>query len=190
MTDDRRAKIALLQQASFGDNVIAQHGGSARAGKRKTSRPLEPTLPLYVLLRSSRARGKWSLKRAGARATIDEILHELCQRHNIKLFAFATAMDQIHLLLRAKTRASFQSFLRAFAGLVARHITGARKGNPTGRFWDTLTYSRVLNWGEEFDTVQALLAAEDLDTLMLLHQPPKGRAKRSGAVSAGSDERP
>jgi REP element-mobilizing transposase RayT len=185
MTDDRRSKPALFQQATFGSDVVAQHGGRARVGKRKTSRPLEPTLPLYVLLRSSRAKGKWSLKRAPTRSAIEETLRELSQRHGIKLFAFATGADQIHLLLRAKARASFQSFLRAFAGLVARHVTGARKGKPAGRFWDTLTFSRVLQWGEEFDTVSALLAADDLDALIALNQPPKVRLKRAmNAVSA------
>lgn len=181
MTDDRRSKLALLQQATFGSDVVAQHGGRARLGKRKTSRPLEPTLPLYVLLRSSRAKGKWSLKRAPTRTAVEETLRELSARHGIKLFAFATGADQIHLLLRAKSRLSFQSFLRAFAGLVARHVTGARKGKPAGRFWDTLTFSRVLQWGEEFDTVNALLAADDLDALLALNQPPKARPKRLAA---------
>jgi hypothetical protein len=87
-------------------------------------------------------------------------------------------------LLRAQSRENFQAFLRAFAGLVARQVTGARKGKPSGRFWDALTYSRVLNWGEEFDLVNSLLATDDLDALALLRQPPKttrSSAKRATA---------
>jgi hypothetical protein len=173
MTEDRRAKLSLLQQSTFGSGVKAQHGGASRTGQRKTSRPLEPTLPLYVVLRSARARGKWSLARPPTRTAVKETLRVLSQRHSIKVFEFSNGGDQVHLLLRAQSRASFQAFLRAFAGLVARQVTGARKGKPSGRFWDALTFSRVLNWGEEFDLVRGLLAAEDLDALALVHEPKR-----------------
>ena len=173
MTDDRRAKLTLLQQSTFGTGVKAQHGGVSRTGQRKTSRPLEPTLPLYVVLRSSRARGRWSLARPPTRTAVKETLKSLSSRHGIKVFEYSNGGDQVHLLLRAQSRPSFQAFLRAFAGLVARQVTGARKGKPSGRFWDALTYSRVLKWGEEFDLVKSLVAGGDLDALATLHQPPK-----------------
>ncbi|HMI83073.1 MAG TPA: transposase [Polyangiaceae bacterium] len=173
MTEDRRAKLSLLQQSTFGTGVQAHHGGTSRTGQRKTTRPIEPTLPLYVVLRSSRARGKWSLSRAPTRTAVKETLRVLSQRHGIKIFEFSNGGDQVHLLLRAESRASFQAFLRAFAGLVARQVTGARKGKPSGRFWDALTFSRVLNWGEEFDLVRGLLAGGDLEALANIHQPPK-----------------
>jgi hypothetical protein len=173
MTEERRAKLSLLQQSTFGIGVQAEHGGAARTGQRKTSRPLEPTLPLYVVLRSSRARGKWSLARVPTRTAVKDTLRTLAQRHGIKVFAFSNGGDQVHLLLRAQSRPSFQAFLRAFAGLVARQVTGARKGKPSGRFWDTLTFSRVLQWGEEFDLVSRLVDNDDLDALALLREPPK-----------------
>jgi len=185
MTEDRRAKLSLLQQSTFGTGVKAQHGGTSRTGQRKTSRPLEPTLPLYVVLRSSRARGKWSLARPPTRTAVKETLRALSARHGIKVFEFSNGGDQVHLLLRAESRASFQAFLRAFAGLVARQVTGARKGKPSGRFWDALTYSRVLKWGEEFDLVRGFLAGGDLDALALLHQPQKTPAKRAVSARAG-----
>src|SRR6185503_13386705 len=117
--------------------------------------------------------GKWSLSRHPTSNAVKETLKVLSERHRIKVFEFSNGGDQVHLLLRAQSRASFQAFLRAFAGLVARQVTGARKGKPSGRFWDALTYSRVLNWGEEFDLVRGLLAGGDLESLAQLHQPQK-----------------
>jgi REP element-mobilizing transposase RayT len=187
MTDDRRAKLTLLQQSTFGTGVKAQHGGVSRTGQRKTSRPLEPTLPLYVVLRSSRARGRWSLARPPTRTAVKETLKALSSRHGIKVFEYSNGGDQVHLLLRAQSRQSFQAFLRAFAGLVARQVTGARKGKPSGRFWDALTYSRVLKWGEEFDLVKSLVAGGDLDALATLHQPAKApRLAARGKANAGN----
>jgi REP element-mobilizing transposase RayT len=159
--------------SSFGPEVEAQHGGPTRTGQRKTSRPLEPTLPLYLALRSSRARGKWSLLRPSTESRLQEILRELSQRHGVKVFEFANGGDQIHLLLRAKSRAGFQAFLRAFAGLTARLVTGAKKGKPSGKFWDALTYSRVLAWGKEFDSVRELVAKGNIDALEPLARPKK-----------------
>jgi hypothetical protein len=167
-----------LDDQSFGPEVEAQHGGVSRSGQRKTSRPLEPTLPLYLALRSSRARGRWSLQRPITEARIQEILRELSQRHGIKVFEYANGGDQIHLLLRAKSRPGFQAFLRAFAGLTARLVTGAKKGKPTGKFWDALTYSRVLAWGKEFDSMRELVGKGDLEALEPLLQTKK-RARGS-----------
>jgi REP element-mobilizing transposase RayT len=167
---------SLINESTFGPEVEAQHGGVTRTGQRKTSRPIEPSLPLYLVLRSSRARGKWSLQKTTTESRVQEILRELSQRHGIKVFEFANGGDQIHLLLRAKSRQGFQAFLRAFAGLTARLVTGAKKGKPSGKFWDALTFSRVLSWGKEFDSVKDLLSKGDLDGLDPILRPKRRRA--------------
>ena len=172
-TENEGGKTPVLEEPSFGPEVEAQHGGPTRTGQRKTSRPLEPSLPLYLALRSSRARGKWSLQRPTTEARINEILRELAQRHGVKVFEYANGGDQIHLVLRARSRPGFQAFLRAFAGLTARLVTGAKKGKPSGKFWDALTYSRVLAWGKEFDQMRELVARGDLDALEPLLRPKK-----------------
>jgi hypothetical protein len=79
--------------------------------------------------------------------------------------------------MRAKSRPGFQAFLRAFAGLTARAVTGAKKGKPAGKFWDGLTFSRVVAWGEEFERVSSCLADGDLDSLAVLTEMPKKRAR-------------
>lgn len=173
----------LFPDQSFGPDVEPQHGGPTRTGQRKTSRPLEPSLPLYLALRSSRARGKWSLVRPATESRIRELLRELAQRHGVKVFEYSNGGDQIHLLLRAKSRAGFQAFLRAFAGLTARLVTGAKKGKPSGKFWDALTYSRVLTWGKEFDALRELLAKGDLEALEG-QIGPKKRSRTSGSARA------
>jgi REP element-mobilizing transposase RayT len=167
---------SLINESSFGPEVEAQHGGVTRTGQRKTSRPIEPSLPLYLVLRSSRARGKWSLQKTTTESRVQEILRELSQRHGIKVFEYANGGDQIHLLLRAKSRQGFQAFLRAFAGLTARLVTGAKKGKPSGKFWDALTFSRVLSWGKEFDSVKDLLSKGDFDGLDPILRPKRRRA--------------
>ena len=42
-------------------------------------------------------------------------------------------------------------------------VTGARKGNPVGRFWDQLAYSRVLTWGRQFKVLQNYIAKNTVE---------------------------
>jgi len=58
--------------------------------------------------------------------------------------------NHLHLLARARRRADFQSFLRDLGGSLAIAVTGARKGNRIGRFWDKLAWSRVVAIPPEF----------------------------------------
>jgi REP element-mobilizing transposase RayT len=172
-----KGKAKDFEATTFGDGVEPRHGGQTKTGQRKTSRPLEPSLPLYLVLRSSRARGAWSLKRPTTEARVKETLVTLAKRHKIKIFEFVNGGDQLHLLVRAQSRPGFQAFLRAFAGLTARAVTGAKKGKPAGKFWDALTFSRVVAWGEEFDRISGWLGKGDLDVLSALSEVPRKRAR-------------
>jgi hypothetical protein len=59
-------------------------------------------------------------------------------------------------LVRARRREAFQAFLRSFSGIVARIVTGARRGLPLrgGPFWSALAWSRIVTWGREYGTVR------------------------------------
>jgi len=32
-------------------------------------------------------------------------------------------------------------------------ITSARKGHPQGKFWDSLAFTRIVNWGKDFERI-------------------------------------
>jgi len=161
---------------TFETGVEAQHGGVAHTGRRKSARPLEPTLPLYIVLRSSRAQGSWSLKRPDLEPRIHQTCYTLAERYGVQIIEYANGGDQLHLLVRMDSRAGFQAFLRAFAGITARHVTGARKGKPTGKFWDALTYSRVMSWGVEFEELRNSLSRNEL-SLPTTSDPPSSRIR-------------
>src|SRR5690606_1064530 len=107
-------------------------------GKRKLERPLDPKRPLHVTLKSTRARGPWSLLNPRHRYCIEDRLHATARKHKLKIYRFQNVGNHLHLLVKAPTRAAFQAFLREFAGRIAMLVTRARKGHPVGRFWDAL----------------------------------------------------
>jgi hypothetical protein len=147
----RRTRINLSQarRAAFAVSDTA-HGGTVRQGRRKLERPVSSRFPMHVVLHSHRAKGDWSLGRHSR--AIRKILGICAQRNGVKLHGFANVGSHLHLLVRARRREAFQGFLRSFAGLVARAVTGARKCRPLvgGPFWTSLAWSRVVHWGREY----------------------------------------
>jgi REP element-mobilizing transposase RayT len=135
---------------------------------------------MHVVLRSTRARGPWSLRRKEADHRIRSTMRALAQRYDLKVYEFANAGNHIHMLVRARKRDLFQAFLRAFAGIIARQVTGARRGRPIGRFWDDLAYSRILHWGREFSLVGDYVVQNELEARGLIpYVPRRWKAARS-----------
>lgn len=83
-------------------------------------------------------------------------MHTCAERTGVRVYDFANVGSHIHLLVRARQRRDFQAFLRSFAGIVARSVTGARRGRPLrgGPFWSALAWSRVVAWGRDYAGVR------------------------------------
>ena len=92
------------------------------------------------------------------------LMDRLASRYDVRIYQFANAGNHLHFLLRARSRIGMQSFLRTFAGFVARAVTGARKGLPVGRFWAWTAYSRVLTWGRQFDVVRRYIFYNEMES--------------------------
>jgi hypothetical protein len=74
----------------------------------------------------------------------------MARRFGVRVYDFANVGSHLHLLVRVRRREAFQGFLRSFAGIVARRVTGARRGRPAGPFFSALAWSRVVAWGRDY----------------------------------------
>ena len=72
------------------------------------------------------------------------------------------------LPLPRKIYICFSPRLRTVAAVLARRVTGARRGNAVGRFWDAPAYSRLLTWGREFAAVRGYCARNRLEAIGFL----------------------
>ena len=126
------------------------HGGNLRKGKRKEYRPIDTRTYLHVTMRSTRARGTYSLLTPKNRHHVKEILKKSAQRHKVEIYRFVNVGNHLHLILKARERKAIQNFLRQATGHIAQVITGALKGKSKGKFWDHLAYSRIVRWGRDF----------------------------------------
>lgn len=141
------------------------HGGDLRPGRRKIARPFDPKQALHLVLRSSKAQGKWSMLTPANCREVHDFTHRLADRWGVRVYRYANVGNHLHLLIKARSRAVFQRFLRELSGGIAMRVTGARKGAALSRdgdgttrgFWDDLAFSRIVHWGRDYNGVALYL---------------------------------
>jgi len=75
--------------------------------------------------------------------------------------------------LKSADKTNLQNFLRTFAGIIPRVVTGARKGNACGKFWDSLAYSKLLTFGRQFKNTSNYIAKNTLETFGIIPNSPE-----------------
>lgn len=151
-----RQQLNLFTTSKFPNlsGLELEFGGKLRKGRRKIARPIDPKRSMHVVLRSSRARGKWSLLHPKNVRRVRAEVDRAAIRFRVKIHGFSNVGSHVHLIAKAPTREAFQRFLKTASGRIAAKVTGAKKGNSVGRFWDHLAYSRVVSWGRDFINTQ------------------------------------
>lgn len=153
------------------------HGHEIRKGRRKLFRPVDPGKPLHLVFRSERAKGNWSFRRFKHIEHIRKLAYVLAKGNQVKIIQYANAGNHIHLLVHAKDRDGFKRFTRTFTGLVARIVTGAKRGNAVGKFWDSLFFSRVVEWGRAYFTAKGYVLQNQLEADGLVAYKPRKRPR-------------
>ena len=120
-------------------------GGETSKGHRKLRRPLDRKRPIHLVLKSSHAKGALSMLSRRNRLEVKRIFQQRARQFGVTIHGFENMGNHIHAALTFRRKEEFQNFLRTVSALIARHVTGARKGNPFGkRFWDHLAFTRVV----------------------------------------------
>jgi len=171
------------------------HGGYESTGKRKTLRPFTSKVPVHIVMKSSRAKGAWTMNQRKHRAAIMAMTYVYADRFKVHVYRFANVGNHLHLLVKAEEKKNLSDFLRVLAGRVAVTVTGAKKyvkqigiekrmgknKKKIQKFWDNLCWSRLINWGRDFYNVRNYLIANKVEAFR-----PEAReaVRRSGQEMA------
>ena len=140
------------------------HGGSLAIGKRKVARPIDTKKPIHLVLKSSHAKSKLSMLSFGNRLNIEKILRTRAAEFGVVIQGYENMGNHLHVIAKFKSRAMFQNFLRIVTGLIARHVTGAKRGKPFGkRFFDQLAFTRVVNGLKDFRGLKVYLEKNEIE---------------------------
>ena len=154
----KQGKFAFISEST-------QHGGSVGLGKRKTIRPVATKRAMHVVLRSSRARGDLSLLTLRNQKHLRKVLNQVQSKFAVKVSSMANVGNHLHLVTKAKTQDDFKNFLRTLTALLARFVTGARKGDPKGKFWDGLAFTKVIEWGKHYQNLSNYIEINQLEAM-------------------------
>lgn len=178
------------RQLSFLPRQTTGHGGSLRLGRRKTARPIDPKQAIHIVLRSSRARGEWSMLHRKHQNHVDSAVKKIAHRHTIKIYRYANVGNHLHLLVKTPTLRAFRGFLRDLAGTIAQVVTGAQKTNPIGKFWDHLAYTKIVTWGREFRNLELYFIKNLFEAAGLFTRKAKAAGLRVISLSGWGDPPP
>ncbi|MEO5667476.1 MAG: hypothetical protein ABIR96_05415 [Bdellovibrionota bacterium] len=177
--------LEFKKQLSFGGSLL-------KSSHAKISRPLSSKQALHIVLRSDGAKNDRSMLRH--ERVIKNTLIKLGRKHGVKIYRVANAGNHLHLLVRFTQRRGLQNFLRGSCGLIARKMLGAERGRakkwdtylkpgvenskatPRDRptlpvresFWSQRPFTRIVSWGQDFNSVLAYVKLNTLEALGFL----------------------
>jgi REP element-mobilizing transposase RayT len=148
-------------QYSFFEPICKFFGGALLRGKRKSQRPLSFKHSIHIVLKSSKARGKWAFMDSRNKRKIDRWLAKFAKANGLRVYKIAVNWNHIHLCVRFPNRASYKCFIRSITGTLPRSVFGFE--HPTESFWDDRPFSRIVDWGRDYRGVMAYLELNILE---------------------------
>ena len=118
------------------------HGGTSIG--RKLKRPLVPGKWTHLILKSDKAKGTLSFLTPKNQQIIREVVRAKSKKFGIRIKDDVNMGNHLHMTIKFSQRENFQKFLKSITALIARKITGAKKGKKFGRFWQDLAFTRVV----------------------------------------------
>lgn len=133
-----------MKQMTF-FTIPKSFGGELLLNTRKDYRPITSQKPIHLVMRSQVVLKHGSFKKH--EALTRDLIHTFAETYNIKIYRLAVCSNHLHFVLRYQDKKEFQNFLRVISGQIAQKIT-----NEKG-FWLHRPFTRVLEWGRDFERV-------------------------------------
>ncbi len=135
-------QFSLIPKTDLRTFKACCHGGRSLKKRRKVARPLIPGRLTHVVFKAAKAQGALSFYKH--KILVGKLLKEKADKFLIEILDWVNMGNHLHLKVRFKDKKRMGLFLKSFAALLARKITGAKKGNKFGKFWDGLVFTRVI----------------------------------------------
>lgn len=177
------------RQLSFFPPHTKFFGGALLRGRRITQRPLAFRKPIHIVLRSSKAKGRWAFLDYRNKRKIEKWLKTFAKRNAVRLYEVAIVWNHIHLSARFPNRSSYNCFIRSITGTLPKVVLGFQ--HPTQTFWDYRPFTRILEWGKDFRGTCQYIINNTLEALSLRKFQPRAERyhkwlSQHGAISPPS----
>ena len=163
-------------------NRLEFGGALLTKAKNRTARPISSRDTMHVVLKSTRAVGRFSFGYRNHPMLIQAILRKQGSKFGVKLVSSSNNFNHLHLHLKFLSRAIYVRFIRSITASIAVAVTGAsklRKLNTIlgARFWDRRPFTRVIQGLRNFKRLEDYVRLNQLEAAGIL-------PKRDGRLRA------
>jgi len=172
----RKGQQLLLDQ-SF--KIKREFGGSLlKKSHAKTARPISDKEAMHIVLKSTMAKGTYSMLNKDRPRRIRKSIDAQAKRFYVKIYEYANVGNHLHILVRASDRKLFKGFLRSISGLIARITLSAERGSAKKiKFWDQRPFTRIVSWAKDFSWVKAYVVQNFHEAMGWVPFKPRGKGR-------------
>src|SRR5262245_22435472 len=109
----KQLKLLGSENSAYGGELLKTRKGRSRG------RPLAVKNSMHLVMRSSKAKGDWSFKRAVNKRKIEAIINKFAIRFAVKILSIANVGNHLHLEIQLTNRFTFKPFIRAITAAIA-----------------------------------------------------------------------
>jgi REP element-mobilizing transposase RayT len=147
---------------SFGGSLLTK-------SKNRHARPVSKNESMHLVLKSSKAKGRYSFRHGSNSRTVQWIVENQCAKYGVRLIKFSNNFNHLHLLLKFTSRALYLKFIRSITGQLAMAVTGACKTRSLksifgeNGFWDYRPFTRIVKGRRGFKTASDYVRLNQLE---------------------------
>jgi putative transposase len=154
-------------------NELRFGGSLLKKAKNRHARPISSKDPMHLVLKSSKAKGRFSFGHKNA-ARVKKIITSHCNRYGVKMIEYSNNFNHLHLMLKFPSRAIYLRFIRSITGHLALAVSGATKLKGLKEifgkkgFWDARPFTRVIRSFRGYRVARDYVTLNQLEALDII----------------------
>jgi REP element-mobilizing transposase RayT len=159
-----------MRQISTLKNQKSAYGGELSKTRKGRSgpRPISVKHSMHLVLRSSKAVGPWSFRKAKNESAIKSIFVRFGTKYGIQILRMANVGNHLHLQIKVGNRNTFKAFIRATTAAVTSAVTKCNAHQPlkekfADRFFDYRPFTRFIIGGKDYLGIRDYIEINQLE---------------------------
>lgn len=149
-------QLTLLNRAksAYGGDLLKTRAGRAHG------RPLSTRETMHLVMRSSKAKGVFSLRHPRNIQRVRSIVEKFAKKNGVQILSFANVGNHLHLQIKLTKRFLFAPFIRAVTGGIAQVVANSK---TFGKFWDRRPFTRIVHSFCAFNNLKKYVRVNQLE---------------------------
>lgn len=165
MARTKQLRFLKFEKSAYGGELQKRRAGRAHG------RPLSTRETTHLILRSTQAKGVWSMLHKRNNSAVRAILKKFARKYGVRVVSMANVGNHLHLQIKLANRYTYNSFIRAVTGGIAMAITGRSRwsrmeaAGAKKKFWDYRPFTKIVRSFAAYRNLQSYVRLNELESL-------------------------